>query len=56
MFSEFDVMENSSELEECLDDPDYQDGMIWGCCKARGGDAGGCAVHEHLVRGRKVAR
>lgn len=56
MFSDFDVMDNSSELDECLDDPEYQDGIVWGCCKARGDDAVGCAVREHLVRGSKVAR
>jgi hypothetical protein len=39
-----------------LDDPDYQAEIIWGCCKARGGDAVGCTVCEHLVRGSKVAR
>ena len=49
-------MDSPSELDECLEDPDYQAGMIWGCCKARGGDAEGCALREHLVRGGKVAR
>jgi hypothetical protein len=51
-----DVLDSPSELNECLDDLDYQAGIIWGCCKARGGDAQGCAVREHLVRAGKVAR
>ena len=56
MFSEFDVFDSPSELDECLDDPEYQAGMIRGCCKARGGDAQGCAVRENLVRVSKVVR
>lgn len=55
-FSDIEVLDSPSELDECLDDPDYQAEIIWGCCKARGGDAVGCSVCEHLVRGSKVAR
>lgn len=56
MFLDIAVLDSPSELDECLDDPDYQAGMIWGCCKARGGDAQDCDVCEHLVYACKVAK
>lgn len=33
MFLDIAVLDSPSELDECLDDPDYQAGMIWGAAR-----------------------
>jgi hypothetical protein len=44
-----------SDLDELIDDPDFEAGAIYGCC-GRDDNMVECAVREHLVRAFKVAR
>lgn len=36
------------EPETFKDDPDFQDGFVWSCCKGAG-DAEGCVVTRHVA-------
>jgi len=47
--------DSPSDLEELMDDDEFQAGVYWGCCEGDG-HARGCKVREHLVRARRVAR
>jgi len=54
VFEDIDY-DDLSDLDDLLDEPEFEAGAIYECC-GRGVNEVKCAIREHLVRAVKVAR